>query len=160
MKAQVVSFHCILKNKLGQVLSSTFNNEVITQPGVGNGQILKGLVDGLQNIKKGERRLINVSAEQAYGFYDPGKVIHCRRDEVPRGSSLKIGDQVLMKSDDDGTRLSLRVASMDPEWVTLDGNHPLAGQDLVFEIEATQARDATLEEMPQDAVPSGALGMH
>lgn len=154
MKPQIVSFHCILKNKLGRVLSSTFNNEVSTQ---GGGTVLKGLVDGLQNLKKGERRLINVSAENAYGFYDPSKVIECRRDEVPRGSALRGGDQVSMRSDD-GTRLDLRVVSMNAEWVTLDGNHPLAGQDLIFEIEATEARDATAEDLVEE--PTEHAGLH
>jgi FKBP-type peptidyl-prolyl cis-trans isomerase SlyD len=145
MKAQIVSFNCVLKNKLGKVISSTFNHDVITQAGSGN-NVLKGLADGMQDLKKGEKRLISLSAEKAYGFYDPGKVIVCPRDELSRGQYLRQGDQVVMRKDN-GEQSSLRVVEILEDSVTLDGNHPLAGQDLVFEIEATQARDATAEEI-------------
>jgi FKBP-type peptidyl-prolyl cis-trans isomerase SlyD len=148
MKPQVVSFHCILKNSLGKVLSSTFNNDVITHPGGGPEPILAGLAEGMQNLVKGERRLIKLTAERAYGFYDPSKVIECEREEIPRGKKLRRGDEIALV-DEDGIEMNLRVTSIEGERVILDGNHPLAGQDLVFEIEATDARDCTDEEIQQ-----------
>jgi FKBP-type peptidyl-prolyl cis-trans isomerase SlyD len=148
MKPQVISFHCILKNKFGKVISSTFNNDVITQPG-GDETVLLGLVEGLQNLVKGEKRKITLGAEKAYGFYDPSKVIECDREEVPRGKFLRQGDEVTVQSRD-GEKMKLRVTGIHGNHLTLDGNHPLAGQDLIFEIEATEARDATAEEL-QDA---------
>ena len=146
MKPQVVSFHCVLKNKFGKVLSSTFNNDVITQSG-GDDSILVGLAEGLQNLVKGERRQIVLNAAEAYGFYDPAKVIECDREEVPRGKFLRKGDEVTMPHAKSGKLMNLRVVGIQGDHVTLDGNHPLAGQDLVFEIEATEARDCTDEEM-------------
>lgn len=145
MKAQIVSFHCVLKNTLGKVISSTFNNEVITQAG-GAGDVLKGLAEGLQDLKTGEKRKISLSAEKAYGFYDPAKVMVCASEDVPRGATLRKGDQVLM-SKENGEQKSLRVVEILDDRITLDGNHPLAGQDLVFEIEALATRDATAEEL-------------
>ena len=156
MKAQIVSFHCVLKNKLGRVLSSTFNNDVITGM-EGSPEVLQGLVEGLQNLRKGEKRKILVSAEKAYGFYDPKKVIECACDEVESGSNLRMGDLVYL-SIGKGKPRSLRVVALDGERITLDGNHPLAGQDLIFEIEATKARDATLEELNDNRPDS--TGLH
>jgi FKBP-type peptidyl-prolyl cis-trans isomerase SlyD len=152
MKPQVVSFHCILKNSMGKVLSSTFNNDVITHPGGGGGTeaILIGLAEGLQNLVKGERRQIKLTAERAYGFYDPSKVIECERTEIPRGKKLRKGDEIALV-DEDGVEMNLRVTAIHGERLILDGNHPLAGQDLVFEIEATDARDCTDEEIKQIA---------
>ncbi len=143
MKAQIVSFHCVLKNTLGTVISSTFNHEVINQ---GQGTFLKGLADGMQDMKTGEKRLISLTAEQAYGFYDPLKVVTCPREDVPRGETLRRGDEVQIRRQD-GEQSSMRVTEINGDRITLDGNHPLAGQDLVFEIEATQARYATAEEL-------------
>src|SRR3569833_1576318 len=96
MKPQVVSFHCILKNSMGKVLSSTFNNDVMTHPSGDAEAILVGLAEGLQNLVKGERRQIKLTAERAYGFYDPSKEIECEREEIPRGRKLRKGDEISM----------------------------------------------------------------
>jgi FKBP-type peptidyl-prolyl cis-trans isomerase SlyD len=145
MKPQVVSFHCILRNKFGKVLSSTFNNDVITQPG-GKDPVLNGLAEGLQNLVKGEKRMISLGAEKAFGFYDPSKVIECERSELPSGKRLRKGDEVELPLEN-GRSMNLRVTGIHGDVLVLDGNHPLAGQDLIFEIVATDARDATAEEM-------------
>lgn len=147
MKVQVVSFNCVLKNKFGQVISSTVNHDVITH-GQGQGDLLSALAEGLHDLKTGEKRKIVLSAEQAYGFYDPDKVMVVSREELARGDKLRAGDQVLFL-DRDGSRKKLRIVQASREVVTLDGNHPLAGQDLIFEIEAISAREATPDEIAE-----------
>ncbi|MGZ3723165.1 MAG: FKBP-type peptidyl-prolyl cis-trans isomerase [Bdellovibrionales bacterium] len=148
MKPQIVSFNCILKNSFGKVLSSTFNNDVITQAG-GEDSLLIGLAEGLQNLVKGEKRKIVLGAERAYGFYDPSKVMEFERDELPDGTHLRKGDEVTLAPKKGGKPMNLRVTSVRGDHITLDGNHPLAGQDLIFEIEATDARECTPEEIEQ-----------
>jgi FKBP-type peptidyl-prolyl cis-trans isomerase SlyD len=147
MKPQVVSFHCILRNRLGQVLSSTYNRDVITflekVPAP-----LQGLAEGLQNLKKGQRRQIAISAEKAFGYYDPGLVSHVRRKSIPEGNRLKVGDSVQVQGDDSQIRW-YNVIEVSHDTIVLDANHPLAGQDLVFDIEATDVRDATHEEIAE-----------
>lgn len=150
MKTQVVSFHCVLKNKLGKVLGSTFNHEVIAQSD-GEGSMLQGLVDGMQDLHKGEKRSIFVPAEKAYGFYDQRLLVEVLRKEFSFGKQIKINDEVLYP-DFAGKPRTFRVIKISPSVVLLDANHALAGQDLIFDIEATEARDATAadteEEMP------------
>lgn len=166
MKAQVISFHCTLKDPMGRVISSSFNSDVLTQAIEGSldkarlaptpsltghtpyDEPLKGLLEGLQGLKKGEKRRILVSADRAYGFYDPSLVIEVARKKLPRGDALEIGYQVITQADDGESRI-FRVTSADAQTVTLDGNHPLAGQDLCFDIEATSTREATQEEIAQ-----------
>ena len=158
MRAQIISFHCVLKNTMGKVISSTFNQDVITHI-EDPGDLLKGLAEGLQGLHKGEKRRICLTAGQAYGFYDPDKVIVLSRRELQLKANLRPDGQMLTLLRD-GERKEFRVVRTAGESVTLDGNHPLAGQDLVFEIETTEARDATPEEIEEAQAPAVTPHLH
>lgn len=155
MKAQIVSFHCVLRDRVGKIISSTFNNEVLTCVD-GPGKLLQALAKGLQNLKKGEKRIISLSAEQAYGFYDPELVIRVSRRGISQGQSLQIGNQIITQAND-GELKVFRVIQASVTAVTLDGNHPLAGHDLVFDIEAVDAREATAKEIKETSLRSPVL---
>lgn len=142
MKAQIVSFHCVVKDKLGKVLSKTFNRDILTHDESQESHVLSGLAKGLRNLTSGEKRRIVVPAEQAYGFYDVKKVIQC--DRLSLGTDLYLGDKVKFESQ---PKKTFRVTEIMGDEVTLDGNHPWAGQDLVFEIRVTSAREATPEDI-------------
>lgn len=144
MNAQVISFNCTLKNKAGKVISSTYNREVLTTAAVSPGGILSGLNKNMQNLKKGEKRRIAVAAEEAYGFYDPKKVILFPRRKLPKNVST--GDSLIIVGKS-GAERSYRVLELHNNFASLDGNHPLAGQDLIFEIETLEARAATAKEI-------------
>lgn len=145
MKAQIVSFHCVVKDPMGRVISSTYNQDVLTYD-ENQKEVLGGLIKGLQDLKKGEKRKIFVPAKEAYGFYDPGQVLHCSRMNLKsRSPAVKLGDQVMLSGDQE--RQIYRVTQIAGDQVTLDANHPLAGQDLIFEIEATAARAARPDEV-------------
>jgi FKBP-type peptidyl-prolyl cis-trans isomerase SlyD len=148
MNIQVISFNCLLKNKAGKIISSTYNREVLTST-VGDNLGLVGLAKGLQNLSKGERRSINLTAQEAYGLYEPLKVIQYPRERLP--TSLKVGDFISI-TDQLGRMTSFKVLQFLDDMVSLDGNHPLAGQDLIFEIEALEARDATNEEIADSII--------
>lgn len=147
MKAQVVSFHCILRDKLGQIISSSFNSEVVNQLEPGGDSVLRGLVAGIQDVKEGEKREIFVSADQAYGLYDPELVVKMLRRDLAQGLSLKIGSEIKTQSMADGRTVIYRVIDVEKDYVVLDGNHPLAGQDLFFEVEITAVRDALEDDL-------------
>lgn len=146
MRAQIVSFNCVVTNKTGRLISTTYNREVLTVSEMAPTGLLSGLNKNLQNLKKGEKRKISVSAEEAYGLYDPKKVILFPRKKLP--NTLKKGEpiNILSKS---GIQRSYQVLEIHSDLVSLDGNHPLAGQDLIFEIETLEARDATLQEIDE-----------
>lgn len=158
MKIQIVSFHCVLKNRLGKVISSTFNRDVITG-GRDQDPMLKGLIQGLQNLKKGEKRQIIVAAKDAYGFYDPQLVVTLARNSLSDLKSFE-GQYKPIFLTINGERKSFRVINETAKSVTLDGNHSLAGQDLVFEIEATSVRDATPEEISENNKTESAVLLH
>ncbi len=147
MVPQIVSFNCILKDNLGSVLSTTFNRDIMTASGeMISDPVLSGLVQGLKNLKAGERRQISVPAEKAYGFYDPKKVVIFPRKKFGKDQSLNYGDTIFVM-DKKQFKKMYRIIEVHGDLIVLDGNHPLAGQDLVFEIETLEARDATNEEI-------------
>jgi len=141
---QIVSFNCILKNKLGATLCSTFNREVIIGHPDPTGH-LPGLAKGLQNLSPGEKRTIELDAANAYGFYDPKKVILFPLKKLSK-QILTPGKyiSILTKS---GVSRDYKVIQIHDQMISLDGNHPLAGQDLIFEIDTIEARSATDDEI-------------
>ncbi len=145
MKTQIISFHCVLKNNLGQLISSSDNREVINHP-QGNGETLVDLAGGLQNVRPGEKRQIKIRAERAYGFYNLDLVAELPRTDFKNGQTLKVGDNVRMTSLESGQVISFRVTHATKLTVTVDGNHPLAGQDLVFDIDVTDVRDINCDD--------------
>lgn len=148
MSIQVISFNCILKNKAGQLLSSTYNRDVLNSLGEDTPGFLIGLTRNLQNLKKGEKRSIAVSAEDAYGLYDPKKVILFPRKKLPKDIRKGANIEIVSKT---GVLRSYRVVELFSDFASLDGNHPLAGQDLIFEIETLAARDATPKEIEESS---------
>jgi FKBP-type peptidyl-prolyl cis-trans isomerase SlyD len=144
MGAQIISFNCIVKNKVGLFISSSYNREVLTLSEMQPTGILSGLNKNLQNLKKGEKRSITVAAEEAYGLYDPKKVILFPRKKLP--NDIKKGEMINIVGKS-GVQRGYRILELHSDLVSLDGNHPLAGQDLIFEIETLEARDATQQEI-------------
>jgi FKBP-type peptidyl-prolyl cis-trans isomerase SlyD len=145
MRPQIISFKCILKNQAGQLISTTFNRDVLTSLGTEQPTgPLSGLSKNLQNLKKGEKRLIQLKADEAYGLYYPQKVILYPRKNLPK--DIRVGDPITILSKT-GEKHFYTVLQLLPHFASLDGNHPLAGQDLTFEIEALDVRDATQEEV-------------
>jgi FKBP-type peptidyl-prolyl cis-trans isomerase SlyD len=153
MRAQVVSFHCVLKNKLGQTLSSSFNRDVINCS-EGADDTLPGLIEGLQNVSSGEKRRIFVPANRAYGTYDPELVIEVPRATLRDGKHLTVGSQVTATLRSPDETLLFRVVECKRNSVILDANHPLAGQDLVFDVEVVSARDAMDEDFEDPEGPA------
>lgn len=144
MQPQIISFNCILKNKAGKLISTTFNREVLTALGHEQIGVLSGLSKNLQNLKKGDKRKISLLAEEAYGLYYPNKVILYPRKQLPK--DIRAGEMINIVGKS-GIQKAYLVVEFFAHFVRLDGNHPLAGQDLIFEIETLEARDATQEEI-------------
>ena len=135
MSVQVISFNCVLKSITGQLISSTFNRNVMNDINAPN-DVLDGLVRGLQQLKKGEKRTIKLSAKDAYGLYQPTKVILFPKKKLPK--QVRVGE-IISIAGKSGRIQAYQVLQLHDDMVSLDANHPLAGQDLVFEIEAIEA---------------------
>lgn len=142
MSRSVVSFHYTLRNQQGQMLDSSIGADPI-QYLEGSGQIIDGLEEALTGLAAGTKRVIMVAAERAYGKRDPELVRKIARTRLPV-ENINVGD---MFQTDGGPSAIVTVTAIEGDEVTLDGNHPLADQDLIFDVEVLNAREASPEEI-------------
>lgn len=104
---------------------------------VGSGMVIKGFDEGVTGMGVGEKRTINISYNDAYGPRNAEMVIDMPKDRFPKDMQLEIG-MPLMMSDGSGQNFEVVVVQIKEISVVLDANHPLAGQDLVFDIELVE----------------------
>lgn len=104
---------------------------------VGSGTVIKGFDDGVTGMKVGEKKTVNIPAEQAYGEKNPDMVIDYPRAQFPEHIDLKVGEQLVMSSAS-GQQFQVRIAEIKEDVVLLDANHPLAGEELIFDIELVE----------------------
>jgi FKBP-type peptidyl-prolyl cis-trans isomerase SlyD len=108
--------------------------------------IIPGLERQLTGLRVGDAKTVEVSPAEGYGEYDPEEVEVIDRRMLPRDMELRLG-MVLAVRDDEGYMNEAYVSAIAPENVTLDFNHPLAGQQLVFDVQVVGLREATPEEI-------------
>ena len=141
---KVVSFHYILKDDAGSVLESSHGEEPMSYL-EGVGQIIPGLESALKDCAKGDKKSVFVAAKDAYGDFDEELIVSVPREQIPK-KDVQVGDQFQADSAEGQTRMVVVTEVTDKE-VVVDGNHPLAGQDLNFEVEILDIRAATKEEL-------------
>lgn len=104
---------------------------------LGSGQIIKGLDTGVEGMEVGERHNVMIPADDAYGQRDPQSVQQVPRASIPQEVNTDPGAQLQARTPDGNTVL-LTVVETTDEHVTVDANHPLAGQDLVFDVQLVE----------------------
>lgn len=112
----------------------------------GQGQIIPGLEREIYGMKIGERKTIKVKPEDGYGKIDPEAIQEIPREEFPEDIPLEPGIELELK-DQEGELLYAKILSVGKKTVKLDFNEPLAGKELLFDIEVVDLRDATPEEL-------------
>ncbi|CUK12853.1 FKBP-type peptidyl-prolyl cis-trans isomerase SlyD [Ruegeria denitrificans] len=101
---------------------------------VGSGQIIPGLDTAMPGLAAGEKKRVEIACVDAYGPINPEMRQQIPREGIPDDIPLELGTQLQMQTPD-GQALPVTVVEVDEATVTLDANHPLAGQDLIFDIE-------------------------
>ncbi|HAZ41283.1 MAG TPA: peptidylprolyl isomerase [Methylococcaceae bacterium] len=141
---KVVSIHYTLTNEAGQVLDSSENQEPLAYIH-GHGNIIPGLENALAGLSKGEKLKVTVAPADGYGERDDSMVQAVPRSAFQGVDDITPGMQFQAQSPE-GIQL-VTVVSVEGDEVTLDGNHPMAGITLIFDVEITDVRDATAEEL-------------
>tara|TARA_B100001142_G_scaffold330329_1_gene398184 strand:- start:3431 stop:3862 length:432 start_codon:yes stop_codon:yes gene_type:complete len=100
---------------------------------VGAGQMIPGFDKGVIGMSLDEEKEITIPPEEAYGIYDPTKIIAVPSDQFPDDLSLEVGMEI-SASQPDGSAIQFTVKEIGEQDVTLDGNHFLAGKDLIFSV--------------------------
>ena len=144
---QVIGFHFVLKDQLGTVLEDSFSKDghpmLIL---VGAGRVLPALEQNVSDMNVGERKSFTIPAEQAYGPVDPSLKLKIPRSKFPKDTELKPGFH-FEGGEKEGWPVIYRVTKIDGDDIYADANHELAGHSLHYEVEITEKREASSEEI-------------
>ncbi len=116
---------------------STFDSSEGREPlefTVGGGQVIKGFDDALVDMRIGDKKTVHIPVDQAYGHKNDNMMMEYPKAEFPADMTPAVGMELHM-SDASGNVFPVVIAEVLDEVVVLDANHPLAGEDLIFEIE-------------------------
>ena len=155
MSRRVVSFHYTLRDPEGRVLDSSAGGEPVTYL-EGAGQIIDGLDEQLRAVAAGVKTRVQVPAARAYGERDPAQIQRVKRGLLPIEGEIQLGEQ--FQTGPDRHSPVVTVVGVEGDEVLLDGNHPLAGVALTFDVEIVAAREAKAEELSHGHAHGGGGG--
>ena len=112
----------------------------------GQGHIIPGLEQALDGMAIGESKHVLVKAADGYGEFDPEQIVEMPKSDFPEDFTLEPNMEVTFE-DEDGSEHTAFVEEVTLDTVTFNFNHPLAGNDLEFDVKITGLREATEEEL-------------
>ncbi len=152
----VVSIDYVLTGTDGKVIDSNEGSGPLAYIH-GQSQIVRGLEDALTGRSVGDKFHVTVEPAQAYGVRDTALVQVVSREMFESANALEVGMR-FRATLDDGDHI-FTIVGLDDKQVTIDGNHPLAGSTLSFDVTVVDVRAATPEELDHGHV-HGAGGAH
>jgi peptidylprolyl isomerase len=129
-----VHYHGKLTN--GETFDSSAGREPLEFE-VGSGSVIKGFDEGVSGMRVGEKKTINIPVDEAYGERSEDMLIEFPKDRFPKDMEIKEGMQLMM-SNGTGQNIPVIVTEVKDDAVILDANHPLAGEELIFDIELVE----------------------
>lgn len=139
-----VTFHYTLTSDAGEVIDSSSGREPLAYLH-GAGTIVPGLESAMEGRAPGDRFEVKVSPEEGYGPRHEGMIQSVPRSAFQGVDRIEVGMQFQARGPQGS--MSVTVTEVSDEQVTVDGNHPLAGQNLNFAIEVVSVREASAEEI-------------
>jgi len=128
----IVKVHYIGKFSDGTIFDSSADSEPLEFT-LGQGEIIQGFEDAVIGMNPGDTKRFNVTPEKGYGPRRQEMVLQVHREKLPPGLDPSVGQQLQVHQAD--AVFPVTITDVSEAIVTLDGNHPLAGKELVFEIE-------------------------
>ena len=114
---------------------------------VGGGMVIEGFDNGVLGMAVGDKRTVEIPAEQAYGPKNDDMVMEFPIDRFPTDMVPEVGQQLNM-SNTQGEEFPVVIVEVADEFVLLDANHPLAGKDLIFDLELVSITPKSIIIMP------------
>ncbi|MDA9340199.1 peptidylprolyl isomerase [Polaribacter sp.] len=131
-----VKVHYTGKLADGEVFDTSDGKEPIEFT-LGQGQLIPGFEKGLIDMKLNEKKTINMTKDDAYGEVNETLIQEVKKTDLPQDMEPKVGMGLVSKSPD-GQEINLMVVEVKEETIVIDGNHPLAGRDLIFDLEVVE----------------------
>jgi len=131
-----VKVHYTGKLADGEVFDTSEGKEPIEFT-LGEGQLIPGFEKGLIDMKLNEKKTINMTKDDAYGEVNETLIQEVKKTDLPQDMEPKVGMGLVSKSPD-GQEINLMVVEVKEETIVIDGNHPLAGRDLIFDLEVVE----------------------
>lgn len=141
-----VKVHYHGKLRSGETFDSSQGREPLEFT-LGTGQVIKGFDEGVKGMNVGDKKTVEINAGDAYGEKDERNVIEFPKEQFPPEMNPQPGMQLMLNSGD-GQQIPVMVTEVKEDSVILDANHPLAGQDLIFDIELVEITPTSKIIMP------------
>jgi FKBP-type peptidyl-prolyl cis-trans isomerase 2 len=141
-----VKVHYNGKLRSGETFDSSNGREPLEFT-VGSGQVIKGFEEGVKGMQIGDKKTVEIPVDDAYGKKQDEMLIEFPKDQFPADMNPEIGAQLTM-TNGAGQSFPVIVAQVKDDSVILDANHPLAGQDLIFDIELVEIAPTSRIIMP------------
>ena len=135
-KGDRVKVHYTGKLEDGSVFDSSREREPLEFE-LGGGMMIKGFDTAVTGMQVGESKTAEIPAGEAYGEHNAEMVIEVPKTQLPPDLKPEVGQQLGMQQPD-GQSVPVRVTEVKEESIEIDANHPLAGKDLVFELELVE----------------------
>ncbi|APQ19066.1 FKBP-type peptidyl-prolyl cis-trans isomerase [Maribacter hydrothermalis] len=134
----LVRVHYTGKLSDGQVFDSSVNREPL-EVKLGQGGLIPGFEKGLIDMEPNEKKTIVIAKEEAYGEKQKELFQTVQKSDLPQDMEPQV-NMALMATNADGSERQLRVAEVNENDIVVDANHPLAGEDLTFELELVEIK--------------------
>lgn len=121
----------------GQVFDSSIERGEPIEFTMGQGQLIPGFEKGLVNMKVNEKKTINIPFSEAYGEPRKELIQEVQKNQLPAEIKPEVG-MGLVSQNQNGQEINLVVTEVKVESIVVDGNHPLAGKDLIFDLEVVE----------------------
>jgi peptidylprolyl isomerase len=131
-----VKVHYTGKLDDGTVFDTSANREPL-QFTIGEGQLIQDFEQAVVGMNPGDSKTVQIPSDNAYGPHHEEMIMVVERNQFPDDLEPKV-DQMLQVRQQDGQTYTVRVTDVSESKVTLDANHPLAGQDLTFDIQLSE----------------------
>ncbi|SEA52780.1 FKBP-type peptidyl-prolyl cis-trans isomerase 2 [Flavobacterium gillisiae] len=128
-----VKVHYVGKLSDGQVFDTSEGKEPLEFT-LGQGKLIPGFEKGLIDMKLNEKKTITISQEDAYGEARQDLIQEVDKSQLPEDITPEVGMGLVSKSSD-GNEMNLLIVKVKEATIVIDGNHPLAGKELIFDLE-------------------------
>ena len=141
-----VKVHYHGKLRSGETFDSSQGREPLEFE-LGSGQVIRGFDEGIQGMQVGDKKTIEIAVLDAYGEKQQEMIIEFPKDQFPPDMNPEAGMQLMM-SNGSGQQFPVTIMEVKEDSVILDANHPLAGQELIFDLELVEITPKSRIIMP------------